>query len=307
MKTIFRLLALLILAPAALAQSVVPIGGYGAIVAPGAVTPRIEFVLLDSIGVPRPGMPVTFDSQCSYRKRGEAGAYACVSALPGEPLETVSDSNGRVSTPLYQADATTGRAWVQLTAFIDGRPVLLQFYWQVGGATTDPSPLQFIGGNGQVVQLGQPAVPLIARVTDDFGGPVAGAPVQFQLDCASGAPCLLPPTGPTALVSDANGMVSSGVRVANTIAGPYSLALSFVGSARPGLSFAITNVSPARTATSRTATGAEAFLRIVEGPPTCSITRMQPLDPSLAPRKPTMLAVPEGPIEVTISNCPAGS
>ena len=295
-------LVLVLLAPAAVAQSLVATNNNGSVVAPGATAPRITISVRDGNGVPRPGVTVSFEPQCSYRMRGETPPYACVTVVPGEPLDVNSDGAGNAQSPLYQADPTTGNAWVIATANIDGRFVQGAIYWTIG--STPRSPIQIVSGNNQLVLVGQPADPLTARILDDFGRGVTGIPVTFSSTCSSTLPCLQPPAGATRLVSDSQGFVDSGVRVANTVPGAHQVTLSMSGSSVP---FNITNVLPVRSATSRTRTGDMAFIRIVDAPTTCSITRMQPLADTLAPAAPFMLAVPQGLIEIDIDGCPVGT
>jgi hypothetical protein len=295
-------MVLALLAPVAAAQSLVASSNSGAVVAPGATAPQVLISVRDANGVPRSGVTVTFDAQCTYRQRGEIGPYACVTTAG--PLDVVSDSVGNVMSPIYQADGFTGNAWVTAIANIDGRLAVLPFYFTIG--TGPITPLRIVSGDGQVVQLGFTAEPLIGRVVDDFGRGMAGVPVTFVSDCSGSLPCLLAPTGGARLVSDGQGYVDSGARVANSVSGSYAVPLSIVG-VPGGVSYSLQNIPPTRSAISKTRTGAEAFIRITEAPDTCAITRWQPLNDTLAAPAPFMLAVPQGLIELFIDNCPAGA
>ena len=308
MKAILGVLALVLMASSASAQSIRPLSGNGAVVAPTATTPTIELVVRNGSGSPAPNVTVTFAQYCTYRMRGEAPPYACVSGS-GPAVTAVTDAVGRVSTPPYVADALAlGNAWVTASAEVDGQVVSGVFYWTVG--TTPRSPLQVVSGNNQVLLIATPAVPLVARVRDDFGQPLQGIHTSFVDACATtaGSPCLLAPVTTPQLVSDASGIVSSGVRVANDFAGAYRIGVYVEGAESTSvLYFDVVNVFPAYTATSRTRTGSEAFLRMTPPSPHCSIARMQPVPDSLVSDVPHMLAVPEGVIELNIENCPAGS
>ena len=297
-------LFLALLAPFAAAQSIVPTSGNGATIAPGSVANRVVFVVRDANGVPRPGMTVTFEATCTYRVRGDVGPYACVSVVPGEPLQVVSDSAGVVNSPLYQADGVGGgNAWIQATGNVDGAFVVVSFFWSVG---IPKSPIALVSGSGQTVLVNQTAQAITARVIDDLGRGVPGVPVQFQFNCGSGAPCLLP-AGPTTRVSNGSGLVDAGPRTANNVAGFVAVPALVEGSTQIPAIFAINIIEPARTATSKTRTGDTAFIRMIDAPTNCSITRMQPLSDTLAPTAPFMLAMPQGLIEIDIDNCPAGS
>src|SRR5688572_30341329 len=149
MKTFLGLL-LALLAPIALAQSIEPESGNGATVASGGVTNSVVLVVRDANGRPRSGMTVTFEPECTYRLQRGTPPYACVTALPGEPLQAVSDSAGRVSSPRYQADATAGNAWVQATGNIEGAYVTVSFFWSIGAPR---NPIGPVSGNNQVGQV----------------------------------------------------------------------------------------------------------------------------------------------------------
>ena len=306
MKALFALLAAALLAPTALAQSLVPTSGNGAAVASGAVAPRIQFVVRNDANQPQAGVTVTFEPQCTYRMRGETGPYACVTVVPGESLTVVSDGSGNVSSPLYQADGPNGTAWVTATMVVDGRVItnLPPFYWSVG--PTVRLPLGIVSGSNQVVQSGFSAEPLVARVVDDFGRPVPGVPVSFTSSCTSPLPCLLAPTTIPRLVSDAFGYVDSGVRPANSVGGSYNVLLTMAG-VSANLAYSITNVLPVRSTTVRTITGDTAFIRMIEAPATCSVTFIEAVNYQHVPVRPYMLATPEGVIGATIGNCPVGA
>lgn len=297
-------IALAVLSCSAAAQSIVPTSGNGAVVAPGTATSPIVFEVRGAANNPIAGVTVAFQPDCTYRQRGDIQPYACVSNPAAAPIEVVSDSMGRVTSPPYTADLMTGNAWVMVSAFVESRFVHLPFYWTIGFSPRNP--VQVVSGDNQVVQQGFASQPLVARVADDLSRPMTGVPVTFTSNCSSSVPCLLPPAGVTRLVSDAFGFVDSGARVANNVTGAYDVALAIAGVSY-SQNFRITNVPPFRSATSRTKTGAEAYLRITEGPAACSITRMQPLDQNLVARAPHLLAVPEGLFEITIGNCPAGA
>jgi hypothetical protein len=241
MKAVLGLF-LALLAPLAAAQSIVPTSGNGASIAPGAVANRVVFVVRDANGVPRPGMTVTFEATCTYRVRGDVGPYACVSVVPGEPLQVVSDSAGVVNSPLYQADGVGGgNAWIQATGNVDGAFVVVSFYWSVGAPK---NPIALVSGSAQTVLVNQAAQPLTARVIDDLGRGVPGVPVLFQFNCPSASPCLLP-TGPTTRVSNGSGLVDAGPRTANNVAGFMVVPVLVEGTNQTVTVFTITIIEPA--------------------------------------------------------------
>ena len=203
MKALIGLLAVVSLATTAAAQSLVPTANNGAVVAPGALAPRIQLQARDVNGLPRAGVTVVFDGQCTYRARGDFGPYACVTTA--EPLVRVTDGSGNVLSPLYQADLFTGNAWIIATANVDGRVITLPLFLTVGNGPV--TPLRIVSGNGQAVQINSAAQPLVARVVDDFNRGMGGVPVQFASDCSGTLPCLRPATGATKLVSDSLGNV----------------------------------------------------------------------------------------------------
>jgi hypothetical protein len=298
-------LVLALLAPFAAAQSLVATSNYGAVVAPGAAAPRVQFATLDGNGVAISGVTVTFDAQCTYRARGEAAPYACITT--SDPLTVVSDVSGTVLSPQYIAEGVAGNAWVNAIANINGRVVILPFYYTVGA--TPRNPLQVVSGNNQSVQINSLASPLVARILDDFGRGMPGIRVTFTSNCATNLPCLLPlaATNPARLTSDPQGVVDSGVRAANNVPGAYTVIAAITGAPGTNTAFNLTNVLPVRSAISKTRTGAEAFIKFTKAPNTCAITRFQPLNDSLAPPAPFMLAVPQGLFELWIDNCPAGT
>lgn len=302
MKALIGLLAVVSLATTAAAQSLVPTANNGAVVAPGALAPRIQLQARDVNGLPRAGVTVVFDGQCTYRARGDFGPYACVTTA--EPLVRVTDGSGNVLSPLYQADLFTGNAWIIATANVDGRVITLPLFLTVGNGPV--TPLRIVSGNGQAVQINSAAQPLVARVVDDFNRGMGGVPVQFASDCSGTLPCLRPATGATKLVSDSQGNVESGVRVANANTGSYSVRLSVLGSAG-GVNYSLSNILPTRTAIARTRTGEEAFIRLTDAPTSCAIARWERMDESLVAPRPFMVAMPQGLIELFIDNCPAGA
>lgn len=303
-------LATALLAPAAGAQSLLATSNNGAPVASGAVATRVQFTVRDNGGNPRAGVTVRFEPQCMLRMRGEGGTYACVSALPGEVLDVVSDASGNLQSPQYRADGSDGTAWVMATATVDGRILSLPFYWSVGA--TLRNPMFMVSGNNQIVQTGLPAQLLVARILDDTGRAMVGVPVVFNSNCGTTSaplPCLLPPAAtaaPAKLSSDSSGTVDSGIRVANNVAGSYDVLLSIPGVAAT-INYRIMNVLPIRTATVKTLPGSDAFFRMTDAPAACSLTFIEPVLDSFAPPRPNKLAVPYGLIGLTISNCPTGA
>jgi hypothetical protein len=305
LRLLFALAALLVVQDV-LAQAVrlIPSSNYGASVAPGGMG-FASFTVLDSQGRPR-AATVRFDESCTYLQRGELPPYACVSAVPGQPLEVTSDSSGVVFSPTYQANGTVGNAWLNATLFLDGQVVTMPFFFRIGAA---PSPISIVSGNNQQVQVNQPLdEPLAVRVTDDRGRWMAGVPIVFNSqDCSGGfgappiAPCLIS-ANPASPLTDASGILRSALGRMGLIPGSFPVATAFVaGPAGP--TFNLTAFLPRRLAVEpRKLQG----LRIVEAPATCSIDLFE-VEPVAPVNKPFMLAIPHGVVRVRIGGCPAGA
>lgn len=297
------ILAACCLALPAAAQTLRAASNNGVLVAPGTNAPRVSLIVRDNGGNPRAGVVVTFDAACVDRLRGELPPYACVTTT--DPVTVATDANGIALSPQYVADLQPGNAWLYARAEVDGVLVSLPFYFRVGSSA--PSPLQILQGDNQRVQIGFPIEqPMRARVVDDRGRAIVGVPVTFNSPCAPSVPCLLPPTGATQLVSDNQGFVDSGIRVANGVPGNHTVTLAFVGGGA-SYPFQFTNVGAVKTQAITTPLGDQVLLEMTAAPATCSLALMEGLSKAEVGTPPGLIAAPRSPLRVVIENCPAGS
>jgi len=271
-------------------------------VALGAVTSPGIFTVTDVAGRRRAGITVRFDEHCGSLVRGEPPPYACVSALPGEALERVSDAQGQVTAPVYRANNTNGTAWLSATMSLDGETVSVPFVYLVGAGSRNP--IQLIAGDRQQVQVGAPLVDaLVVRVIDDRGLPVAGVPMDFASTCTLAGtpqPCLAD-LAPERGFTDASGLFRSNLATAQT-AGEHRVAVLMRGGTFAN-EFRITNYLPRRLAVEPLK---QLGLRLMDAPAACSIDLFE-VEPIAPLGKPRMLAIPHGIVHVKIGGCPAGA
>lgn len=169
---------------------------------PGANLPQ-AFVaeISDGFGNNLPGVPVTW-------------AVSTPNSLTLQNIISVSDSNGRVSA-LGRLGTVAGQN--RATVTINGTSLGAAFNFTVNIQITN---LDQISGDGQVANVGASfGQPLVVRVRDERGQPVAGQQVAFAV--ASGTATLSAATATT----NANGQASVTV-IAGATAGPVSVRAS---------------------------------------------------------------------------------
>jgi hypothetical protein len=134
--------------------------------------------------------------------RGIVGASISFSAAPGSgtltPASARTDANGQVQTT-WTLGTQTGELTVM--AGTAGVPSLTLGATAVTGP---PGSLAVVSGNGQTGLTGKPMpAPLVVRVADEFGNPVAGAPVQWTVLTGGGS------VAPAAGTTGADGTAST--------------------------------------------------------------------------------------------------
>lgn len=159
------------------------------------------------LGTALGGVPVTWDviagggtvAAKSGGSCGAAGASAVgATSLTGRAsacwtLGALVGTNTLRATPSAGGDAPAGVTFVPAT-----------FSWSVTSVAGAQAAIVKVSGDGQSAIAGAPlAQPLVVRVTDAFGNPVAGATVTWHTT-TDGATLT-----PMALVSDANGLASA--------------------------------------------------------------------------------------------------
>ena len=167
---------------------------------------------------------------------GAAVAFSAITAgSTVQQIIAITDASGRASTFLtlgrtagvYQFDATSGAlAPVNATA------------------TATPAPaaaLALVSGDGQSNSAGLAlAQPLVVRVSDQFGAPVAGSIVTWTRLTGSGVP------GASSSVSDVNGLASISYTL-GSVAGTESVQASLVGVSGPAGTAVFTMTAVNRT------------------------------------------------------------
>lgn len=136
--------------------------------APGAAFAQPLVVLADNGGVPAAGIGI------NWVVAGDAVLVA----------GAATDASGQASATLT-AGATTGAVSVTASR-LDAPAASVTFTL----AVATPGALQVVSGNGQSLIAGQPSEPLVVRLLDSGGNPVAGATVNWttnngSLDTAS--------------------------------------------------------------------------------------------------------------------------
>ncbi len=145
----------------------------------------------------------------------------------------------------------------------------------VGATPTVPTALQLVAvsGAGQSGPAGSRlSAPLVARVTDSLGEPVAGAPVTFT--APTGGPSVLFAScscTTETVTSAADGTATSGPLVTGSVRGEAAVAATTVDPLTPAVSFAITTTTdaPPTTAPPTSAPPTTALASpLTSGPPT---------------------------------------
>ena len=135
-------------------------GGDGQQAAPGNAFELPLVVLADNSGTPAAGVGITW---------AVAGDAVLV---PGGPTNASGQASATVT-----AGAGTGPVTVTATRQ-DAATASVSFSLTVAA----PGSLQPVSGDGQSLQAGQPSAPLVVRLLDGAGNPVAGATVNWTTD-----------------------------------------------------------------------------------------------------------------------------
>ncbi|MES1248376.1 MAG: Ig-like domain-containing protein, partial [Actinomycetota bacterium] len=150
----------------------------------------------------------------------------------GTSTITVStDSSGRAVAPVFTANDTAGQYVVHASSGYGGVDFTL-----VNSGVGIPVSIAASGGAGQSAQVnGRYAQPLTARVLDGAGNPVQGAEVAFTLSpSAYGAGgTFLGGGAQTSAVTNASGVATSPLVVANDTPGPFTATASTGGVVQP--------------------------------------------------------------------------
>lgn len=173
-----------------------------------------SFQVTDAGGNPLPGVPVTFSVT-------PAGAVTLAN------VSFATDSNGNASA-LGTLGNIGGTATVRVTAGSATASFTVNISIPVGG-------VQPVSGGGQTTLVGTAfAAPLVVKITDTGGAPVAGAQVAFVVTSGSAS------VGSMTVTTTASGLASTTV-TAGTNVGPITVVASSNGFAS---SFALTSRLP---------------------------------------------------------------
>ena len=191
--------------------------------------------LLDEGGVPIAGAPVTFTVETGNGSvQGPPGAQPEGSA---PELSATTDASGFVGLAAWILGTVAGQNTVRASAFGGVSVVFV--------ATGLPGPaeaLQRVSGDGQTGPPGEALSVLLAvRVTDSFGNPVPGVPVQFTPDPGSGT------VAPASATGQADGLAettwtlggTTGQQRVTATAAEASVAFTATASPAPGGGFHI--------------------------------------------------------------------
>ncbi|MES2179970.1 MAG: Ig-like domain-containing protein [Gemmatimonadota bacterium] len=182
------------------------ISGGGQTARVGSTLPQPLVVEVDAAdGVPSAGVAVTFRP---------LSPNATVS-----PASGTTDASGRVSTTLTLGGSIGAQSFeVAATAL----PTLTVSATATPGL---PTKITVVGGSGQRDTVGKPlALPLVVRVTDDFGNSLQGIPVSWTRNGGSGA------VSAASSVTDATGQASVTYTLGST-AGNESIVAALDGGA----------------------------------------------------------------------------
>ncbi len=117
---------------------------------------------------------------------GFAVHFAVVSGhgnLQGESTRIVTtDANGRAQTA-WTLGSLPGRHEVEIRANgLNGSPIRCQATAKIGAAAT----ITLVSGNGQIVSAGKASAPVVVRITDALGNPVADELLKYTIVAGSG-------------------------------------------------------------------------------------------------------------------------
>jgi len=285
------------------------VSGTDQVVGLGEPLAPIVLRALDENGQPYQGMRVAFPPACKFYDYLEN--IACMYAPQGDSLERVSDANGYVLAPAYVANQVKGNA--RMYIYSRGEPNLLQaaFYLRiVEWGSHDPYAIKVVSGTNQEVPLGATtALPIVVRVVDQAGAPVAGVTVGFIGTCqwlsfGWPEPCMSTFTGGMVNVTtDANGLATSPRFAASGIVG-FSWVWAHFSQDGVGEAYVrFNNVVPRKQASASSATGAGEMALRIAGSGSCHLLAFEPLAASQVPPTPAKVAFPQGFARIKLVGC----
>jgi Bacterial Ig-like domain (group 1) len=205
------------------------------------------------------GCPLTGDLA------GVSVQFAAPSSGPGGVFATTggrlgivgTDAQGVATAPAYTANDSAG-SYLVIAWSAYGSAT----FWVTNTVEGVPASITAAGGDGQQAAVGaQYAQPLQARVTDANGNPVQGAVVGFTIvPGVTGAGAAFVGAGQATATTDANGVATSPLLLANGTAGRFTVAASVDGVTAVA-TYALANraapvtVAPARAAQTATVEG----------------------------------------------------
>jgi hypothetical protein len=168
----------------------------------------LQVKFTDSFGNPVPGVSVTFSSPAS----GPGITF-------GGSATVVSNTSGFATSPVITANGKAGSFTVTASAANIG-----SVNFSLANTPGIASTIQVASGNNQSTTVNTPfGQPVVARVTDSFGNPVANVPVTFS-EPGSGALAIF--GGGSVVITNAEGIASSPNLAANTVSGTYTITAS---------------------------------------------------------------------------------
>ena len=200
--------------------------------APLAVT------VTDVTGAPVSGVTVTFTAPAN----GASGTFA------GGVNTAATNANGVATSAVFTANATAGSYTVNAT--VPGLNASATFSL-TNTAAAGPASITATSGTPQSATIGTAfASPFVASVKTAAGAPVSGATVTFNTPDASGANGAFPGGSVNyTTTTNANGVATSAVFTANSIAGTYTVTATVQGT-NLSANFSLTNNNPVPTLTS---------------------------------------------------------
>ena len=187
----------------------------------------LQAKVVDSSSDPIAGVTVTFTAPAS-------GASA---TLGGNASTTaVTNASGIATSPVPAANGTTGS--YSVTASVTG---LTPAQFALTNSPIPPASIAAFSGTPQSTVVGTPfAASLQAKVLDASSNPLAGVTVTFTAP-ASGASATMGGNTTTTAVTNASGIATTPVPVANGTAGSYNVTASVTG--LTPAQFALTNTA----------------------------------------------------------------
>jgi hypothetical protein len=191
----------------------------------------LQVLVTDSHGNPVPDQLVAFTAP----KLGPTGLFTT-------SPDVMTNAEGIATAPTLTANHLPGS--FDVAAAVDGVAAAVDFNLTV---TAVPAAITVSGGSGQTTQVyTEFANPLQALVTDVNGRPVAGITVVFEVPI-SGAGAVA--AGPVAVLTNANGIATSPVLIANTTAGSLTVQAAVAGVGKEA-EFSLTNTAAAAASVS---------------------------------------------------------